>query len=275
MRTKLFSLFVAWSLLAALIAPGLLNAADEQPAAPEPPSADQPPADQPPANEVAPPAEQAPQPSTTEQAPAEQPTQTTPQPEQPAPAAPAPAPAPAENAVGVDDGKPEEKARAKAAADKSVTIKDFEFVPPSVTINVGDTVTWTNQGPTEHTATANGGEFDTGLLDKGDSSSHTFNKADTFSYICRPHPFMKGTIKVVASQSGGGGGGQGGGGGGAGDTGTSGQGAAGGGAAAGDTTAGGSELANTGLDSTPLAVLGALMLAAGILIRRRVRATGR
>ena len=57
----------------------------------------------------------------------------------------------------------------------------------------GDTVTWSNNGPTGHSATANDGSFDTGILQKGSSGSHTFSQAGTFSYICTPHPFMKGT----------------------------------------------------------------------------------
>ena len=93
-------------------------------------------------------------------------------------------------------------AKAKAAASTGVTIKDFDFGPASVTINVGDTVTWTNQGPTGHTATANDGAFDTGLLDAGQSGSHTFDTAGTFAYICTPHPNMKGTVVVQGASQG-------------------------------------------------------------------------
>jgi len=84
-----------------------------------------------------------------------------------------------------------------AAGDPAVTIKDFSFGPSAVTIHVGDTIAWTNDGPTAHTATGSG--FDTGILRAGQSSSHTFSTAGTFSYHCTLHPFMKGTITVVAS----------------------------------------------------------------------------
>ena len=50
------------------------------------------------------------------------------------------------------------------------------------------------QRPDAHSATANDGSFDTGILSKGGSGSHTFTQAGTFSYICTPHPFMKGTV---------------------------------------------------------------------------------
>ncbi len=80
-----------------------------------------------------------------------------------------------------------------------MTIADFSFTPASITIHVGDTVTWTNHGPSAHTATANNGSFNTGVLQKGQSASHTFNTAGTFSYICSIHPFMHGTVVVLAN----------------------------------------------------------------------------
>ena len=88
---------------------------------------------------------------------------------------------------------------AHAANDTTVTIADFQFTPASITIHVGDTVTWTNHGPSAHTATANNGSFNTGVLQKGQSASHTFNTAGTFTYICSIHPFMHGTVVVLAN----------------------------------------------------------------------------
>ena len=94
-----------------------------------------------------------------------------------------------------------------AAASGSVTVSDFTFSPGTITINQGDTVTWVNNGPTPHSATSSSGVFDTGIFPKGQSRSHTFNEAGTFAYICTPHPFMKGTVVVQASQTEGGSGG--------------------------------------------------------------------
>jgi plastocyanin len=90
---------------------------------------------------------------------------------------------------------------AHAASDPADTISDFKFSPASITIHVGDTITWTNNGPTDHTATATNGSFDTGDLKKGQSASHTFTQAGTFSYVCSIHPFMHGTVVVVGSSS--------------------------------------------------------------------------
>jgi len=83
-----------------------------------------------------------------------------------------------------------------ASESVSVTIKDFEFTPATVTIKVGDTVTWTNDGPSVHTATADDGSFDSGDLSQGKTFSHTFQTAGTFSYHCSPHPFMKANVIV-------------------------------------------------------------------------------
>ena len=88
---------------------------------------------------------------------------------------------------------------AHAAGDPGVTIADFHFSPASTTIHVGDTITWSNNGPSSHTATATGGSFNTGILKKGQSASHTFTQPGTFAYVCQIHPFMHGTIVVLAS----------------------------------------------------------------------------
>src|SRR6476469_8935583 len=68
----------------------------------------------------------------------------------------------------------------RAAETKNVSIKDFAFDPKSISVNVGDTITWTNDGPSPHTVTADDGSFDAGNIDKGGTFSHTFDKAGTF-----------------------------------------------------------------------------------------------
>ena len=88
---------------------------------------------------------------------------------------------------------------AHVAGDPGVTIADFHFSPASTTIHVGDTITWSNSGPSSHTATASNGSFNTGILKKGQSASHTFTQPGTYAYVCQIHPFMHGTIVVLAS----------------------------------------------------------------------------
>jgi plastocyanin len=84
------------------------------------------------------------------------------------------------------------------AATHAVTIADFAFAPATVTITVGDTVTWTNEDPVVHTATSTSGAFDTGELGQGESSSVTFTTPGTYPYRCTPHPNMTGQVIVMA-----------------------------------------------------------------------------
>ncbi len=157
--------------------------------------------------------------------------------------------------------KEREEPTAREAASQSVRIVDFSFSPRTVNVNVGDTVTWTNRGDEDHTATASDGSFDTGSLSTGASGSATFNKAGSFSYICKPHPFMRGTVEVAGAGGSGGSGGDS-----AGSAGEGDESAAAGGS--GDDGSGGG-LAQTGRDIVPLSGLGLLMLLMGGLLQRR------
>ena len=85
----------------------------------------------------------------------------------------------------------------RAATTHQVEIVDFAFTPATLTISVGDTVTWTNGDAVEHTATGSG--FDSGLLGQGESYSVTFSEAGTYDYLCTPHPTMTGQIIVQAA----------------------------------------------------------------------------
>lgn len=83
-----------------------------------------------------------------------------------------------------------------AAAQNAVQIANFAFSPATMTIKVGDSVTWTNQDSVGHSATADNGSFDTGILAQGKSGTITFSKAGTYTYHCSVHPMMHGTIIV-------------------------------------------------------------------------------
>ena len=85
------------------------------------------------------------------------------------------------------------------AAAFAVTIQNFAFNPATRTINVGDSVTWTNLDQAAHSAVANNGSFNTGVLTTGQSKTITFGAAGTFGYICGIHgASMSGTIVVQA-----------------------------------------------------------------------------
>ena len=77
-----------------------------------------------------------------------------------------------------------------------VVIKDFKYDPPTVTIDAGRSITWTNKDGVAHTATADDKSFDSGNLNEGQRFSFTFDKPGTYDYICIYHPYMKGTVVV-------------------------------------------------------------------------------
>ena len=81
----------------------------------------------------------------------------------------------------------------------AVTIADFQFTPATLQVAQGTTVTWTNNGPTNHTTTSDTGVWDSGVLQAGRSFSFRFNTPGTFAYHCMIHPSMKGTITVTAA----------------------------------------------------------------------------
>ena len=86
-----------------------------------------------------------------------------------------------------------------AGANASVDIANFAFDPATVTINAGETVTWTNHDQAAHSAAFVNGGPKTPILTTGKSASLTFTVAGTFNYVCGIHgAAMMGTIIVRA-----------------------------------------------------------------------------
>jgi plastocyanin len=78
----------------------------------------------------------------------------------------------------------------------------LRFEPASLTVPRGSTVTWTNTGAVEHTATDDPSKavtasnaalpsgaqpWDSGTVAAGQSFSHTFDTPGTYKYFCIPH----------------------------------------------------------------------------------------
>lgn len=85
-----------------------------------------------------------------------------------------------------------------AGASTAVAIVDYAFKAPDVTVSVGTTITWTNNGQRGHTVTSADGSFKSpSTLTNGQTYSFTFNTAGTFSYVCTIHSSMKGTVTVT------------------------------------------------------------------------------
>jgi plastocyanin len=111
----------------------------------------------------------------------------------------APATAPAGGYVGTSPaaGGGSATTTAPAAGGTAVTISGFAFSPASVTVKVGDTVTWTNKDSVPHNVTAADGSFNSGSLAQGASFSFTFQKAGTYTYRCTIHPSMAPATVIV------------------------------------------------------------------------------
>ena len=83
-----------------------------------------------------------------------------------------------------------------AAEGAQVVMRSLAFDPDTVTITAGETVTWTNEESTNHTVTADEGQFESGDLGSGETFSLTFDEAGSYAYHCSVHPSMKGTVVV-------------------------------------------------------------------------------
>ncbi len=81
-------------------------------------------------------------------------------------------------------------------ASPQIRIENFQFTPTTVTIPVGTTVTWTNNDGTLHTVTSATKVFSSAGLDDGAAFSYTFTNPGTYTYYCKLHPHMTGTIIV-------------------------------------------------------------------------------
>ena len=78
-----------------------------------------------------------------------------------------------------------------------VKIDNFAFVPATLSVHAGGTVTWTNHDEEPHTVAASDGTFHSPGMGTGATFSHTFAAAGTFDYVCSIHPMMHGTVVVT------------------------------------------------------------------------------
>src|ERR1700709_123745 len=81
-------------------------------------------------------------------------------------------------------------------AEIAVTIDNFTFSPPQLTVKVGDNVTWTNHDDIPHTIVS-AGKFRSKTLDTDDSYSFTFPAGGGSKYFCSLPPHINGAIHVA------------------------------------------------------------------------------
>lgn len=114
--------------------------------------------------------------------------------------------------VAAGCGGTSDEAASRAPA-TTIVIDTFAFVPGTVRVDVGDTVTWTNEDDIRHTvtsgsrdyepgnsgkvtATRKDGTFDLELDGRGTTAEHTFATAGTYHYFCDVHPGMEAELEV-------------------------------------------------------------------------------
>jgi hypothetical protein len=84
---------------------------------------------------------------------------------------------------------------------------NFRFDPDPATVNVGDTVTWTNKSSLTHTSTSGmpctaDNIWNSGNIGPSSSFSFTFDAAGSYPYFCIPHCASGMTGTVVVNEGG-------------------------------------------------------------------------
>ncbi|MBI4093635.1 peptidoglycan-binding protein [Candidatus Kaiserbacteria bacterium] len=87
--------------------------------------------------------------------------------------------------------------RASDATQVNIGMGPYYYSAANVTVQVGDTVVWTNTDSISHSVTSDNGFFDSGSTQSGITFSRTFTTPGTFPYHCIFHNGMTGVINVV------------------------------------------------------------------------------
>lgn len=89
---------------------------------------------------------------------------------------------------------------AVAAGPNHVVVANFAFTPSSLSVRVGDSVTWDFEQPDAPHNVANGSgadQFASGAPQGRGHFTHRFTQAGTFNYVCVVHPSMRGSVTVT------------------------------------------------------------------------------
>ncbi|WP_228122595.1 cupredoxin domain-containing protein [Saccharothrix syringae] len=81
------------------------------------------------------------------------------------------------------------------AATFTVSMQNLQYNPPTLNVNVGDTVRWTNNETNGVVHSVDGGPLRSDV-NAGESYSFTFTSPGTVNFRCRFHPDMLGTVTV-------------------------------------------------------------------------------
>ena len=77
-----------------------------------------------------------------------------------------------------------------------ITIDNFTFQAPTITVAAGTEVTWINRDDMPHTVTSDDKLLKSKALDTDEKFSFTFANPGTYHYFCSIHPKMTGEVVV-------------------------------------------------------------------------------
>jgi plastocyanin len=83
------------------------------------------------------------------------------------------------------------------ADEAKVGIDNFTFVPDTITVKPGTTVTFENRDDIPHLIVDTAGKFRSKSLDTNDTFSVEFDAPGEITYFCALHPHMKGKVIVA------------------------------------------------------------------------------
>lgn len=112
--------------------------------------------------------------------------------------APLPTLAPAPIISRISRETPAPAPRPAPPAQPMVEVVDYGFSPGQLTVHVGESVLFVNDGNDGHdvTGTGPGGDWRSGPLAPSERYSRPFGLAGTYSYVCTIHPEMRGQVLV-------------------------------------------------------------------------------
>jgi plastocyanin len=84
----------------------------------------------------------------------------------------------------------------QGASTQLASLNQKYYTPANATVPSSAVITWTNKDIAPHTATANDGSFDTGIINAGSTGSATVKGKGDIQYHCNIHPWMHGSLLV-------------------------------------------------------------------------------
>ncbi len=85
---------------------------------------------------------------------------------------------------------------AKPVATDTIHIRNFDFEPARLTVDVGTEVLWINDDGTNHIIGDKGLLWRVGILAPGGAGAFQFDNPGQHTYVCSIHPSMQGTLIV-------------------------------------------------------------------------------